>query len=45
MYLGHVHGLVLALAPTSQAMLDGELSNAVVLCQSQIERQMAWVRQ
>ena len=44
-YLRHVHGLVVALTPTSQAMWDAEFNNAVVSCQSQIERQMASARQ
>ncbi len=45
MYLGHVHGLVVALTPTTQAMWDTAFNEAVVYCQTQTERQQAWVRQ
>ena len=45
MYLGHVHGLLVALAPTSQAMWDGAFNKAVVSSQTQVERQMSWVKQ
>lgn len=34
MYLGHVHGLILALAPTSQALWDTAFNKAVVSCQT-----------
>jgi ferredoxin-nitrate reductase len=45
MYLGHMRGLVVALAPTTQALWDTAFNKAVVYCQTQIERQQAWVRQ
>lgn len=45
MYFGHLQGLLLALAPTSQAMWNGAFIEAVNVSLSQVDRQLKWVTQ